>query len=161
MQYNVTLVGGKTFEVDENTYNKLTGRVKSGRVNGFYTVESGVSKGTSFHFPHIASIEIAYSDDELLEMERETASKKLGNVPKSFTNDKDVCPVNHEGIGSDKAPNVNVRFLITDRGTKQYFPVCDLCGWRGKLVKPAALENTYGIKVSEVLPYETGNDEDK
>ena len=65
MKYYVTLMDGKGFEVDDLTFNKLTARIKTGRTNGFYTVETGDTKGTSFNFRHIASIYIERNEKEL------------------------------------------------------------------------------------------------
>ena len=150
MKYNVSLIDGKTFEVDELTYVKLSKRIDTGRINGFYTVSTGPTAGTSFNFPHIASVSVERTAKEMADL----STPKKKSVPEVFVStSKTECPVDHKD-----PKQVEVRFVDTDRGTKQYFPVCTKCGWRGTLVKPASILNTYGIEITDIKPYEDGKE---
>ena len=153
MKYYVTLMDGKGFEVDDLTFNKLTARIKTGRTNGFYTVETGDTKGTSFNFRHIASIYIDRNEKELAEFKKDNKPRKEVFVP---TESKAECDVDHKNYVTNKPAEIEPRFVLTDRGTTQYFPVCTKCGWRGTLIKPASIETIFGINIKDVVPFEDG-----
>ena len=174
MEYCVSLTNGRELQIDEATFKKIDKRILNGRLRGFYTMPSGPTQGTSVNLEHVASVEIKMTDKErkALEAKKEAERKarlaqianaedtSLNNqktVKGEFEFDPKTCPINHRAVGDARATEVDVRFTMSDTGVKRYFPVCNKCGWRGTLVKPASLMNTYGIEADEVLPYEDGS----
>jgi hypothetical protein len=167
MKYCISFSSGRELETDQGTFTELTTRVSNGRHAGWYTIKHGPNMGCSFNFTTIASIEVIMSDKERKEIERKKEQERLARQAKiqnaelnmddviqgSFEHSPKTCPINHAIVGTDVPANIKVMYRETDRGTKQYFPTCTMCGWRGRLVKPAALVNSYGIEPGDVEQY--------
>lgn len=166
MKCYAVFTSGRELEIDEGTYNELTTRINNGRTKGWYKVKHGMSMGCTLNIETLASVEMILTDKERKAIEaKEEAARKaresmIANEQAftgkrmigSFTHDPLTCPINHNKIGKDLEPNIDVRYYMTDQDIKHYVPTCSMCGWIGQIVKPASLERTYGIKPEEVEP---------
>ena len=166
MKCYAVFTSGRELDIDKGTYEELTKRIANGRTKGWYTIKHGVSMGCTINIETLASVEMILTEKErkAIEARAEAARKareaKIVNeavntgkrMAGSYEQDPMTCPVNHAKIGTDVEPNIEVRYYMTDQDIKMFVPVCTLCGWIGKVVKPASLEKAYGVLPDEVKP---------
>lgn len=168
-KYFIIPTNGPELEIDGGDFLKIKRRFKNA-TSGAWEINGEINTGSVVQLQNIIAIVPRLTAEEAkvaaqekkkeIDKNRALKLKTHPELKKPEKDDFDKCELTHRVDPAERKfeKGIVCRKSVTPQGVVRYFPVCTKCGWKGQLIKAAAIPKTFDMQPEEVPEYVEGTE---